>query len=245
MQPLKKERRDYLMEATNQYRLSLPGSQGEDYLTHERGFALSSVAKFGLGFVKDPMPGHEKYQDMLAIPYMRRNVLGEWSVASIRFRCIRPTCLAGEKEDHGKYHGKYNTEKDDGFFIYNTVDLEEHQDVIGICEGELDAVMACVLGFPSVGIPGVEAWQKYYWKIFVGFARVHILADNDKVQYRNDCPKCGDKCLGHNPGLEFADKVKGFLKGGPEVRINPMPEGHDVCSTARTFGKEAFLERIV
>jgi hypothetical protein len=62
--------------------------------------------------------------------------------------------------------------------LFNAVDLQKPSDTIAICEGELDAVIASQL-LPSVGVPGVKAWRPHFNRLFGGYRRVLILADND------------------------------------------------------------------
>ena len=71
--------------------------------------------------------------------------------------------------------------------LFNAVDLQKPSDTIAICEGELDAVIASQL-LPSVGVPGVKAWRPHFNRLFGGYRRVLVLADNDdkKDNYHND-----------------------------------------------------------
>src|SRR5690606_22396316 len=74
MPKLSDVQKKFLETATSQYRESLPGSPAEEYLA-SRGFqpGNTAVGKFRLGYVADPLPGHEMYRGMLAIPYLRRS----------------------------------------------------------------------------------------------------------------------------------------------------------------------------
>jgi hypothetical protein len=192
------------------------------------------VARFRLGVVDDPLPGHEMYRGMLAIPYMRRAADGSWTVVSMRFRCIEPDC-----EHRG--HGKYNTVPGDRPRLYNTVALVEQDDEIAITEGELDAVTATACGVPAVAVPGVEAWRDYFRPAFEGYETVYVLADNDIPKVYDGCPRCKGECRGHNPGMEFARRMAKEL---PNAKVIPMPSGEDVNSTVLLHGKTAFLERL-
>src|SRR5690554_7306712 len=82
-----------LETATSQYRESLPGSPAEEYLA-SRGFQPdnTAVGKFRLGYVADPLPGHEMYRGVLAIPELRRAPDGVWTVVTMRFRCGLAGC---------------------------------------------------------------------------------------------------------------------------------------------------------
>lgn len=192
-----------------------------EYLDNRRGLQADSVIqeinKFRLGFVADPLIGHEQYRGMLAIPYLRRSAEGGWDVVSLRFRCI---------EDHdckALKHGKYRTVPGDRPRMYNTLALLQDTETIGISEGEIDALTASICGIPTVGIPGSTSWQPYFREPFLGYKTVYIFADGDA------------------PGLKFAETV---AKTMPNSKIIPMPDKQDVNSLYLSEGPKALLERI-
>lgn len=216
MQRLSESQRSFLREATSRYHKSLPGSVADEYL-ESRGLFHSNdrVPKFRLGYVEDPLPGHELYRGKLALPYLRWSQEHGWSVVSIRFRCI---------EDHDHIgHGKYLTQAGDRPRLYNTLALLEQSPEIAITEGEIDAVTAQLCGVPTVGVPGAQAWQKHFREPFLGYRSVYVLADGD------------------DPGMQFANTV---AKTIPGARVIPSPPGEDVNSLVVKRGKEALLERL-
>lgn len=219
MQPLSQSQRRFLQEATDRYSGSLPGSPAEEYLA-TRGLTHPSIAeqmsRFQLGYVAEPLPGHEMHRGSLAIPY-RRLLLesGEWTVVSIRFRCIQ------NHEHQG--HGKYMTVAGDRPRLYNTPTLLTDRDTIAICEGEIDAITTQLCGIPAVGVPGAESWQRHYRELFLGFARVVVLADGDEAGHR------------------FADTV---AKTIPRSQVISCPPGSDVNDLVVNQGRQALLERI-
>lgn len=179
------------------------------------GSARQKVEKFRLGFVADPLPGHEPYRGMLAIPYIRRAETGDWSVVSIRYRCL-------EQHEH-QGHGKYNTTPGDRPRLFNTFALMSSHDTIAVCEGELDAVTTTVCGVPAVGVPGVQAWRPHFTEAFLGYETVWILADGD------------------DPGRMFARSLSGML---PNARIVGFPDGSDVSDFVMANGAGTLLERL-
>lgn len=166
MQKLSESQRAYLWEATSRYRESLPGSPAAEYL-ESRGIPLGTA--FGLGFVADPLPGHELYRGCLAIPYLRWSQWRNWTVASIRYRRL----------DGGT--PKYLTMPGDKARLYNTHALTRYSKDICITEGELDAVSAELAGAPSVGVPGAQMWKPFFRELFLGYRNVNILADGDEA----------------------------------------------------------------
>lgn len=195
MQRLSESQRAFLREATIRYHQSLPGSPAEEYLG-TRGLMGASVRaqvdKFMLGYVEDPLPGHEMYRGMLAIPYLRWSQEYGWAVVSIRYRRI--TDGAG---------GKYQTQAGDRPRLYNTLALLYNSSKIAITEGEIDAITAQVCGIPTVGVPGAQAWRPHFREPFLGYRDVFILADGDE------------------PGLNFANAIAATLFNARVIPMPP------------------------
>lgn len=215
--------RKFLAEAMWHYHRSLPGSPGEEHLA-TRGLTsptvASEVAKFRLGYVSDPLPGHEMYVGMLAIPYLRWSPGSGGSVATIRFRCVRDGC------DHKNHTGgKYSNIPGHGTKLFNTPALLLDTEDIGVSEGEIDAITATLCGVPTVGVPGAENWKGHFREPLLGYRTVFVFADNDD----------------DGAGLEFAKHV---VKELSNAKIVLMPRGHDVSSFVLAQGKHALLERM-
>jgi DNA primase len=220
---LSEQQRKFLEDASQRYHSSLSGSPAEEHLA-TRGLTSPSiadkVAEFRLGFVDDPLPGHELVRGTMSIPYLRWNQTSGTFVVDIRFRCIVEGC------DHtGHYSGKYASLPGAKPRMFNARALLLDTDDIAICEGEFDAITADVCGVPAVGVPGVKLWQPH-WKLpFLGYNRVLVLADNDD----------------NGQGMEFAEKVATEL---PNAVILPSPRGEDVNSSVMKYGKKSLLERV-
>lgn len=153
---------------------------------------------------------------MLALPYIRTAADSEWSVVSMRFRCL-------ENHEH-QGHGKYNTVAGDKPRLYNTRALLKPKAKMLVTEGEIDALTATVFGYDAVAVPGASSWQHHFREPLLGYETVFVLADGD------------------NPGMDFAKKVVSSLPNG---RIIPSPPGEDVNSWITTKdGFEQFKERI-
>lgn len=211
---LSDSQRAFLREATDRYHKALPGSPGEDYLA-SRGLTLNRVENFLLGYVADPLPGHEMFKGFLAIPYVRWSQDQVWSIVSIRFRCIAD-------HDH-RGHGKYMTTPGDRPRLYNTLALLKDSPRIAITEGEIDAITAQASGIPAVGVPGAQAWQEYFKEPFLGYKQVFVLADGDEA------------------GMSFANTVASSMSN---ARVIPSPEGMDVNSFVLERGPKALIERL-
>lgn len=218
MQRPSESQRSFLREATKQYRDSFPDSPAAEYLA-SRGLASPliqpEVDRFRLGYVAEPLPGHEMYRGMLSIPYLRWSHDLGWGVVSLRFRCI-------SNHEH-KGHGKYLTQAGDRPRLYNTLALLKQGPKVAITEGEFDAITAQACGVPTVGVPGAQSWKKHFREPFLGYREVFVLADGDE------------------PGLDFANTVAKTL---PNAKVIPMPPGEDVNSLVISRTKKDLLERI-
>ena len=209
------EQRKSLIEATKRYHASFAGSAAEQFLGN-RGLAAERVTKYRFGYVEDPLPGHERYRGKLVIPYLRRNEKDDWTVVSIRFRCARDGC-------HHEGHNKYDTMTGDTPRLYNTTEIVGNHNRIAITEGELDAVCATLSGVPAIGVTGAQTWKRHYKEAFIGYERVHVLADGDDA------------------GTGMAEAI---AKDLPNVSIHKMPPGEDVNSFVMANGADALRERI-
>ena len=179
-----------------------------------RGFGRDLAETHLLGTVPvDCDPSHVQFIGWLSIPY--RVVHG---VAGFKFRRV-----------DGSPGPKYMAPMHQPARLFNAVDLQKPSDVVAICEGELDAVIASQL-LPSVGIPGVKAWRPHFNRLFGGYKRVLVLADNDE-----------GKKDGSNPGMELAEKV---LQEVEHAELIPLPQGSDVNSVVIDEGLEGLRKRL-
>lgn len=168
------------------------------YLT-EHGIGSYEVAqRYGLGYVASPLPGDEWFENCLAIPYYSRK--GE--VLDLKYRNLG---------DHGAKCRKYPGSKNR---LYNAQAYFQAGSVIGISEGEPDAIAASVnLNIPTVGVPGVDSWGKMgrvWGPIFKDFLYVMIFADGDGA------------------GKDYAAEVAEDI--GWRARVIQCPDDEDVSS---------------
>lgn len=209
---LSKEQKLSLTETANRYHSALDRATAS-YL-QERGIVKEAADTFLLGTVKDPAPGHEHAEGCLAIPY--RTPTG---VVGIKFRKIDGSSP------------KYLWPTGQKIGMFNVVDLHTTSHTIAICEGELDTlVMSELVGIPAVGIAGVTQWKPHFPKLFEGFDRVVIFADND---VKED---------GRNPGMELAKRIKEDVEKAVVVNL---PGNTDVNQTFLDGGKDWLLERAI
>lgn len=167
---LSPRQRQFLAEATHQYAEALAESAEGSAFIEARGFSEGIVKAYKLGYVADPLPGHENYVGRLAIPYYT-----ETGYVNMVFRCLH---LPHEAEHcrHAKYlslPGEYRP-------MFNVHALAKGLDTVYVCEGELDAIMATQCGFPAVGIPGAERWEDHWSYMFDGPEQVIVICDADE-----------------------------------------------------------------
>lgn len=203
-----------LEEATAHYQRQLPQSVADLYLTN-RAITREIQDSFRLGYVGDPILGHENVVGRLAIPYITRT-----GVVQLRFRSIPDDGIPGNPEDSPKYKSEFESQAT----LFNVMDLARNENTVLITEGEIDCMTAHMAGFPSIGLPGANAWKPLFSRV-LRYRKIFILADND------------DK----GAGIKFAETVKGSLYG---AKIVLMPEGHDVNSFVMEYGIDKLREKI-
>lgn len=134
-----------------------------------RGIDRSTAARFRLGVVVSPEPGHEYMVSRLAIPS-----IGLRGVVSLRFRCMQ----GHDCKEAGcpKYLGEESVDTR----LWNPRALHEPGPRIGIAEGEPDGITLEAIGLPAVAVPGVENWKDHYPRLFTGYEYVYVFGDGDK-----------------------------------------------------------------
>jgi len=175
-----------------------------------RGIDQDAVAGFRLGRVTDPDPVHERFEGRLSIPFITPT-----GVVAMRFRCL---------EDHDcreLKHGKYEGVAGEPSRLFNVSALHSAMGAVGICEGELDAIVASVSGMASVGVPGAPTFKRFWYRLFDDFETVYVFGDGDSA------------------GRKFASELTANIRG---ARALPLPAGHDVSSYVLEFGSDSFRQ---
>jgi len=185
--------------------------QGNIHLAAEwlesRGLNLDAAAVFRLGVVDDDSPESAPYRGRLAIPYLTRA-----GVVDIRFRTLHSAGVKYLSHPGARGH------------VFNVAALWRQTSTVGICEGELDAVVMDLYGgVPCVGIPGAQLWKRHYKALFSDFDRVLVFGDGDEA------------------GREFTQKIASSMDNAFGV---PLPDGMDVSDVYATAGVDA-LRRLV
>lgn len=218
MKPPGAEQRKYLEQATNRYQWTLEES-GSAFSTsaweYLAGRGLDAhTARYRLGVVADPLPGHEQMVGRVAIPY-----LTPAGPVDIKFRCIQPHECKEVKCP------KYRCVEGGGNRLYNARAVLAATEWVVLCEGEFDAMAVSALaGLPAVGYPGTDTWARNaHWpRVFAGLAVV-VVADGDQ------------------PGIKAAATVAKTLD---PCRVVVMPDGEDANSMILKENPEAFRERL-
>ena len=181
-----------------------------------RGVTKQAAHSSLLGKVCDPMPGHERFEGMLSIPYV---TLG--GVVAFKFRNTEHDKISNNGQKYDSPAGQHGR-------LYNVAALQSDLDVIAICEGELCAlIFETQTGIPAVGTPGTS-WQEHWSRCFADFDRVLVVADHD---VRED---------GSSPGVKHAKAVASKVRGA--VLVLP-PAGEDPDSWVLRDGVEAVRAR--
>jgi hypothetical protein len=209
--------KEFLEEASAGYNKAVKGhAAAEAFLMKRFGpLWLDSARFFRLGVVVDPLPGHEQYRGMLAIPYE-----APYGVVGMKFRCLLDhDCKAVHKT-------RYLNPAGNELRLFNTADLFRNEEYLAISEGEIDAVTSHLAGIPTVGAPGATSWKPEFTRMIRGYKAVYVYADNDDG----------------GTGLEkFAEPLAALIQN---ARVILLPEGHDVNSFVQENGYDALKELI-
>jgi DNA primase len=130
----------------------------------DRGISPASAVTFRLGYVQEPMIGHDQMRNRLAIPYLTPT-----GVVDIRFRAI-------QDDDSPKYLSRPGAES----HLFGVTAFQADSDIIAICEGELDTIIASEI-MPAVGVPGSNGWKTWYARAFNDYRSVYVLCDGDQA----------------------------------------------------------------
>jgi DNA primase len=195
---LSKSQRESLAKATENYEQNLP--EVLPYLA-TRGITEQTARMFRLGFVKEPEIGHEPYIGKLSIPY-----LTPAGPIDLRFRSLNA--------DGGP---KYMSRPGATTHIFNVAALDVDTEVLAICEGELDTVVATQAGFTAVGLPGANNWKPFYSRVLADWAKVVLLCDGDNA----------GREMAKNLSRELDNVVPVFMPEGQDVNDVYLAEGAD------------------
>lgn len=221
MKRLGQEQRSLLEAATLRYQRALEeevspfSTSAREYLA-ERWFDHRARARYRLGYVADPLPGHEPMAGRVSIPYLTPH-----GVVALKFRCVA---------DHNCKEAKcpkYMATPGSGARLYNARAILVRADTIAVCEGEFDAMaISMFAGVPTVGYPGADTWKqkatRHWPRVFAGLDVV-VVADGDR------------------PGRDAALAVAESLDS---ARVVHMPDGEDGNSMIIKDGPEAFRARL-
>lgn len=135
-----------------------------------RGISAEVARRWRIGYVAEPLAGHEPYKGRIAIPYLSRG-----GVLAFNFRCMH------EDKCGDEYHSKYMFETGGYRRLFNVYALSKGLPKIYVTEGELDAVYATEAGLPAVAIPMAGAWSAHWELALAGPSELVTIIDADKA----------------------------------------------------------------
>lgn len=191
--------------------------RSDDWL-QSRGIGPEARDTFRFGSVEDPIPGHERFEGWLCIPYL--DSLGR--VLKVRFRCI---------EDHGEGvkckdlgHGKYQDLPHETARTFNTKAIIDAGAEIHVTEGELDAVILTQAGYPAIALPGANQWQPHHKRMLAGFERIYVWGDPDAAGAEFSSVISQAMRQAQPVMLKVGDVNETFLQGGAEALADLIEE---------------------
>lgn len=166
MRPLSKSTKQSLELAALRYEEQMQMLLDNPAIVHlaDRGIDPESIESFRLGFVSEPISGHEQYRGCISIPS-----LGPAGVYGLRFRSLQ--------SDGPKYLGLSGAPTR----LFNIRDIHSASDTVCITEGEFDAVILSQCGLKAIGVCGANSWKRHHPRMMAGFRRVFIFGDGDKA----------------------------------------------------------------
>jgi DNA primase len=169
------EQRRLFERAASQYQSDLAvDTYAQEYLL-SRGIGPSVAAGFRLGSVRNPVPGDERFAGRLAIPYLTRA-----GVVNFTFRCMaRHDC-----KQQGEHHRKYLRPEGVDTNLFNVGALGADEDYLCIAEGEIDTITLTMAGLPAIGVPGVANWKDHFNRCLDDFSALYLFADGDDAGYK-------------------------------------------------------------
>lgn len=207
MRPLSRSTKASLESAVSQYEKTF-SPEAYDYLLG-RGISQESIESFRLGYVSEPISGHEQYRGCISIPS-----LGPAGVYGLRFRSLG---------DSGgpKYLGLSGAPTR----LFNIRDIHAATDTICITEGEFDSVILSQCGLYSTGVTGANNWKRHHPRMMAGFQHVFIFGDGDKAG-REFSKSVADSIQSATKILlpESEDVNSFFLKQGKQALLDLMLE---------------------
>ena len=143
--------------------------------------------------VRDYLLGYDPERRAVVIPYL--NALSE--VRSIRWRNLRPE------------GPKYLQPKGESLHLFHVKAVKKPK--VWVCEGEFDSMILDQMGFPSVGVPGVNSFKPEWCYLFAYCDQVTVVFDADE------------------PGQEGAGRLTKMLSPYvTKLRMVRLPQGKDV-----------------
>ncbi len=208
LQPVTDSQMMALEEAVSQYEAGMT-VEAAQYLLG-RGLTQETVVSNRLGVVTDPLPGHEPFRGMIAIPFML-----DGKPLRIRFRCM-------QNHDHSAFsHGKYMQPTGESIMAYNVGAIDRAGDTIHVTEGEFDAMILNQVGLPAIGFPGASTFKPHHGRMLAGMNRVWVWGDPDQAG-----AEFVQKILNRLPRSARGVKLRGgdvtdtFLAGGAKALHN-------------------------
>lgn len=175
MQVLTSEQRQSFERAANQYQSDLAADTfAQEYLAR-RGIDRMVAVGFRLGSVRNPLPGDEIFTGRLAIPYLTRA-----GVVNFTFRCM----AQHDCKQQGEHHRKYLRYENVSTNLFNVPAFGTEEDFICIAEGEIDAISLSMAGLPAIGVPGVANWKDHFNLCLEDFSSLYLFADGDDAGYK-------------------------------------------------------------
>lgn len=210
--------------AVNYYHEALYSSdsnfEGYTYLTEERGFDDDTIERAKLGYA-DGKLGTFLLQEGFSPEEIQASGLQKKDGSDFFFKgmIIKPYMKYGHVQNiRGKVRGGKVFQIAGTQSMLYGLDSIRGESTVYVAEGAFDALMLQQMGFPTIGVPGVQTWKDEWSDLLEDAKRIYIVFDNDAA------------------GNSGAEKLSQRL--GPRCRIVEIPvKGYDVTDYVMKAGK--------
>lgn len=186
---------EFPQSVLDKLKADFPGSVAEQYML-SRGFEYDTLDFFDVGY--------SAKKDMVAVPMHDPKGM--------------PVGLIGRTPSATDKRFKNSVGLPKAKTAWNFHRAKKHGDTIIVCEASYDAMRIHQAGYPNViALLGGSVTEYHAAQMARNFARIVIMTDFDKKQYKPHCRQCNyQECKGHRPGRDLG---RAIIKAVPNKQV--------------------------
>jgi DNA primase len=186
---------EFSQAALDKLKADFPGSIAQDYM-RGRGFEDETLDYFDVGY--------SGKKNMVTVPMHDPKGM--------------PVGLIGRTPSATDKRFKNSVGLPKAKTAWNFHRAKRHGDTIIVCEASYDAMRIHQSGYPNViALLGGSVTEHHAAQIARNFARIILMTDFDKKQYKPNCRACNyEVCRGHRPGRDLG---RAIIKAVPNKQV--------------------------